>query len=693
MPLPVDYVERAYAGVLGKIIGVYLGRPFEGWTYERIMAELGEIDWYMHEKRKVPLVVTDDDISGTFTFLRALPDNGNDPAISPAQIGATWLNYLIENRTVLWWGGMGHSTEHTAYLRLKAGVPAPESGSAARNGRVVAEQIGAQIFIDGWAMVCPGDPQKAADLARRAGSVSHDGVALHGAQLMAAMEALAFVEPRVDALLDAGLRCIPADCLIRRMVDDVRSWHAGDGDWRRTRERIAERYGYGTYGGNCHMVPNHALIHLGLLYGEDDFRRAMTVVNTSGWDTDCNAGNLGCLEGIRLGLAGLEAGPDWRGPVADRMYLPTADGGRCVTDAVSEAYRIVNAGRALSGEAPTAPKGGARFHFSLPGSVQGFRPEDGSLLSLENGSGRGLALRYRGVAPGREACAATAVFVQPEDLAMPGYTLYASPTLYPGQTVHAVVSADAGNAAAVVCRIALSVYGPEDRTVKRRGPEEPLEPGGSRTISWPVPDLGGQPVSAVGIEVVSPRRAQGTVHLDLLTWDGTPEAVFTRPAEGGTAWRKAWVNGVDRFESPASEPFRLVQDSGRGLLITGCREWADYAVEADVTPHMAAAAGLAARVQGMRRYYALLLRGGDAVVLVKMRDGETVLAREAFRWSFDRTYALALQVVGDRVTASLDGRELFSVRDADLPLDGGGVALVCEEGRTGTRRVAVSPVR
>ena len=43
MSLPGDYLERVYAGVLGKMIGVYLGRPFEGWTYERIMAELGEI--------------------------------------------------------------------------------------------------------------------------------------------------------------------------------------------------------------------------------------------------------------------------------------------------------------------------------------------------------------------------------------------------------------------------------------------------------------------------------------------------------------------------------------------------------------------------------------------------------------------------------------------------------------------------
>ncbi|NLG26323.1 MAG: ADP-ribosylglycohydrolase family protein, partial [Chloroflexi bacterium] len=136
--LPSDYVERVYAGVLGKIIGVYLGSPFEGWSYEHILSELGPVSYYVNERLNRPLIVPDDDIAGTLTFLRAMPDYGNDPDLTPAQIGQTWLNYLIENKTVLWWGGMGLSTEHTAYLRLKAGVPAPESGSIARNGTVVA---------------------------------------------------------------------------------------------------------------------------------------------------------------------------------------------------------------------------------------------------------------------------------------------------------------------------------------------------------------------------------------------------------------------------------------------------------------------------------------------------------------------------------------------------------------------------
>ena len=51
-----DYVERVYAGILGKVIGVYLGRPFEGWTHQKIQAELGEIWYYVHDRLNVPLV-------------------------------------------------------------------------------------------------------------------------------------------------------------------------------------------------------------------------------------------------------------------------------------------------------------------------------------------------------------------------------------------------------------------------------------------------------------------------------------------------------------------------------------------------------------------------------------------------------------------------------------------------------------
>jgi ADP-ribosylglycohydrolase len=709
MPIPRDYAERVYAGVLGKLIGVYLGRPFEGWSYARIMDELGEIWYYVHEKVGTPLVVTDDDVSGTFTFLRALPDHADriaDPRdLTPAQIGETWLNYIIEERTILWWGGLGNSTEHTAYLRMKDGVAPPRSGSMALNGQVVAEQIGAQIFVDGWAMVAPGDPELAADLAQRAASVSHDGEAIYAAQVVAAMEALAFVEPELDELIDVAVSLIPGDSVIYRLIADLRDWHAGLSDWREARERLAARYGYHVYGGNCHVVPNHGLIILSLLYGDDDFQRTLMIVNTCGWDTDCNSGNVGCLMGIKNGLAGIDAGPDWRGPLADRLYVPTADGGRGITDAVGQAYRIVNVGRALAGEEPAAPKGGARFHFELPGAVQGFRPE-GSVASrgtaiVENVAGhsrrgcRSLAVRYHHVAPGRPARVATATFIPSLDVALcferQGYALLASPTLHPGQTVRASLAADRENGVPVTCRLYQRAYDADDRLVRTYGPGAALPPGAVHDVAWRVGDTGGAPIAEIGLEISSSRRADGAVYLDWLTWDGAPDVVLTRPAGGGSMWRRAWVNGVDSFDPRYPETYRLVQNRGTGLLIQGSRQWTDYRVSADVTPHMVEAAGIAARVQGLRRYYALLLQRDGRVCLVKALDGRRVLAETAFPWSFGETHDLALEVTGARLRAWVDGAQLFDVEDGDRPLRGGGVALVCEEGRTATDAVTVRP--
>lgn len=100
-------------------------------------------------------------------------------------------------------------------------MAAPESGSIRRNGATIAQQIGAQIFIDAWAMLFPGEPDRAADFARRAASVSHDGEAIHGAQVIAAIEAQAFVEGDIDRLLDAAVSLIPAESVIARVIHDL----------------------------------------------------------------------------------------------------------------------------------------------------------------------------------------------------------------------------------------------------------------------------------------------------------------------------------------------------------------------------------------------------------------------------------------------------------------------------------------
>ncbi|MBD3181297.1 ADP-ribosylglycohydrolase family protein [Candidatus Poribacteria bacterium] len=690
-----DYEERVYAGVLGKIIGVYVGRPFEGWAYEHIMEQLGEINYYVHEKLGKPLIVTDDDISGTFTFFRALADNDYDPDLTAEQIGQTWLNYLVEGRTVLWWGGMGNSTEHTAYLRLKSGIPAPLSGSIETNSKVVAEQIGAQIFIDAWAMACPGDPEMAVNFAKKAGSVSHDGEALYGAEVLVALESLAFVESDSDKMLDTAVSFIPDDSVIYRMIGDIRDWHKKNDNWRKTRELIVANYGYDKYGGNCHMVPNHALIILGFLYSEDDFQKALMITNTSGWDTDCNGGNIGCLMGIKLGLEGINAGPDWRSPVADKLYLPTADGGRTITDAVRESEEIIKAARKLSGTEFTPHKDCARYHFEFPGSVQGFTvedsPESRGTATIENIEGRSscghrsLAIHFNGVAKGRQARIATPTFMPPDAINMSGYSLYSSPTLYPGQTIKARLVVDSGNKKAVRCCPYIRLYhGENNHLVLRRGETRDMSSGSEWNITWDIEPTDGHPIAEVGVEISSEKRADGTVYLDYLTWDGTPEFSFIRPEGGGSVWQQAWVNAVDsqvHFIGKDLPLCRIIQNEGTGMLIQGTREWKNYNFEGMVNPHMAASSGIAVCVQGLKRYYALLLCNDNKIRLVKERYGQTILAEKEIEVILDKNYQLGLKTNGSELTAMLNDQVLFHCKDSEKPLLSGSIALVCQEGR------------
>ena len=153
--------------------------------------------------------------------------------------------------------------------------------------------------------------------------------------------------PDIDTLLDYGCRVIHHDEL-RRIIGDVREQCAKAAHWRDVRRWLGDNHSYGHYPGCCHMVPNHALLLASFILGKDDFQEGLKIAVSSGWDTDCNAGNLGCLNGIRLGVKALEQGPDFRGPVSDLMYVVNADGGECLSDAVIETRRVRRAAAALS---------------------------------------------------------------------------------------------------------------------------------------------------------------------------------------------------------------------------------------------------------------------------------------------------------------------------------------------------------
>ena len=102
-----------------------------------------------------------------------------------------------------------------------------------------------------------------------------------------------------------------------------------------------------------------------------------------------------------------------------------------------------------------------------------------------------------------------------------------------------------------------------------QGPSASIIPGSNHTFTWEVPPTDG-PIVQVGFELNNP----GKLYLDTLTWDGTPNVVFTRPKNsnlsgpGPHIWRDAWANGIDYWQVKG-DSFRIVQNEGRGLICTG----------------------------------------------------------------------------------------------------------------------------
>jgi ADP-ribosylglycohydrolase len=690
MKLQDDYLERVYAGVLGKLIGVYLGRPFEGWTYDRIMKELGTIEYYVHKKLGDPLVITDDDVAGTFTFLRALEDYDLSENLKSEDIGKAWMNYIVEKRSILWWGGNGNSSEHTAWLNLRKGIPAPKSGSIETNGLTVAEQIGAQIFIDGWALVAPGQPVLAAKFAKEAGSVSHDGESVFAAMLWAAMEAEAFRSKDIDHLLDTGLSFIPANSELAAMIKDVRKWHSEIAEWRDCRQKIADNYGYDKYHGNCHVMPNHAIMVMTMLYAPEDFSLGQAIINTSGWDTDCNAGNVGCLHGIMFGLDGLSKDQDWRGPIADRMLISSADGGNSINDAVKMSYYIANLGKALAGETLIElPKGGAQYHFSLAGAQQGFQLTEqvGGDFDAHvqgtpyNGIGM-LEIGFNGLTPAGEVVTTTPTFTPLDVLRMRTYDLMATPLIYSGQTLTARVISDADTSGDITVKLRIRHYGEADQLVNIDSDPINITAGSTGELSWQVPECGSQPIAEIGLVISSVEgEVTGRTHLDRMGWTGPPELTLRRPNEPSDFWHRAWVNSADIFSKRFPESFHISQDRGEGLIIHGTRQWTDYKVTSDVVVHLGQYAGLTARTQGLRRYYGARISKQGLFEIVRTYDDETeVLASATFEYALDDWVPMSMTVLGTTVTASA-GKTTLTVDDtSNKALENGGIGLMVADG-------------
>lgn len=316
-----EYLYKTYSAWLGKNIGIRLGAPVEGFTYEQILDTYGELTGYPVD---YDIFAADDDSNGPAVFVKVL-DEYMPKAVTAEAIGEVFLNYIQEYEGFFWWGGVGVSTEHTAYENLKQGIRAPESGSALTNGTALAEQIGGQIFSDCWGYVSKNDPELARELAAKAASVTHDKNGIEGAIFVAVAVCLAYTEKDCITIIEKTLDYLNPEMEYSRVVRDILAFYrAHPEDWRLCLAYIRSTYGYDKYPGVCHIIPNISLMIMAMCYGENDFSKTLLMLCQSGWDTDCNCGNVGSILGAMTGIEGI--GEQWITPINDILNLSTSVG-------------------------------------------------------------------------------------------------------------------------------------------------------------------------------------------------------------------------------------------------------------------------------------------------------------------------------------------------------------------------------
>ncbi|MBK8031667.1 MAG: ADP-ribosylglycohydrolase family protein [Chloroflexi bacterium] len=647
MTLPPDYENRVYAGWLGKCIGVRFGAPIENWTYEDIRDNLGELTTYVREDQG-KIFKPDDDTAVPMVLIRALQDYGPDP--TPQQFGDTLLNYLGDQHGTFWWGGYGVSTEHTAYLNLANSIPAPRSGSIAQNGATVAEQIGGQIFSDSWGWVAPNNPARAADLAAKAASVTHDGNGIYGGRFIAGLVSAAFTERDPLKLLQTGLSLIPADSDYARVIHAMIAWHREHpDDWRAAFAHLKAHFGYDRYGGVVHIIPNAGVIALGLLYGGGDFSRTLQITNMCGWDTDCNVGNVGAIMGTALGVEGIDE--SWRIPINDLLIASSLIGTRNLLTIPQCVDLFVSLAKDADGERFSQGRRPATTSATPARPTISQRAANADARSIWRNHAGALRTSIRKLNKKGEIRVFTCTYYRPSELSGNFYEACFTPLIAPGQVIEARVRINKK----APDTIHAAIYVHDDHSgANHQAQAVPLTPGEWQSLNFSTPTLSDACFSEVGIVLHNLGEVweTGSVQLRWLDWGGPPSYTTTfakeRPESGGISqWTR--LRGYWRLEDGA------YHGSGVGECesYSGDIEWSNYALEVALVPLIGDHHNIHVRVQGALRSYAFGLAPNGCVALYKKDKTYQPVATAPFAWQSNTRYTLRLTVKNNTLTATV----------------------------------------
>lgn len=342
-PSGAELASRIRGGWYGRVAGCLLGKPLEG-----ALNRKDDIAAYLRATDSYPLLdyvpTPPPPLAERYRFHRSAPrstrgqiqgmprdDDIDYPILNLLILETYGPDWTLEQAAEEWLVRLSYHTIYAAgraaYRNMVNGMAPPETARY-RNGN--RQSLGGQIRADVWGWTCPGDPERAAELAYRDSIITQTRNGIYGGMFFAAVIAAAFAG-NVSQAVEAGLAQVPRDCTLARSVREAVGWVEEGVEYEEALRRIDARYG--------HQVANYSIVNavlsvLGPLYAPDDYSRAIGLTVMGGYDTDCTGATAGSIMGVAMGEAGIPA--RWTEPLDDRYDSYVVGIGRVAISELAE---------------------------------------------------------------------------------------------------------------------------------------------------------------------------------------------------------------------------------------------------------------------------------------------------------------------------------------------------------------------
>ena len=353
-----EYMNRLKGAFYGRCAAVILGKPLEmgmnRLEIKEYLESVGEyplndfvsaysekLDKRLREdciystKGNVKFAQPDDDINYTLLALNLAETHTN--GFKKADIGWNWLDNISYH-----WCWCASRQAYFNMVSLDDTKDIDEQiDEIPYKLNPWRECIDGQIRTDLWGYIHPGDLYNAARDAYTDCSFSLTKNGIYGGMFVAGAIAGAMSkDPTVDKIIAAGLAVIPKKSRLYEAVTDVCGWWNEFGEWEKVADKVYEKYGHLPFAATLN---NMAMVTLGIVAGELDYTKSITIATMAGIDTDCNAGTVGSIVGAAIGIDNVPK--RWYEPLNDTIKSTVAAFGDCkISEIITRIAYLKNKG-------------------------------------------------------------------------------------------------------------------------------------------------------------------------------------------------------------------------------------------------------------------------------------------------------------------------------------------------------------